>query len=557
MRTLIVLTLTALMSLPALAETPSDPPAKPTLAAQALDLLRRSQADPARLVAAIQALSRAVEQAEKDKDEALATDLNACLYWAKKRLTLDGANALAKADPNAAKRAEAVAALPVRPEDAKGWLERADGYAEGARDPMLAAIRYFEVAQRFVGTPESLEAQQKSLDWMQRAGIPRLPTGQPRLGDGKLFVQSIPPGAMILLEQDGELRDTGKVTPALVNPPKGKAVVVLRKDGYADAIVETEVADGINKPAPAKLEALAGALPAKAVALTGDGKLLLQSDPPGAIILVERDGQAVDTACRTPFLVRVPRGMVTFILRKTGFEDLRGSVEVGEGICKPDPIRLHRPLVDVDVLFAEPGWAVFVDGQRAKDKNGKEAEAPCTVRVEAGRRELTLAKDGFRDVAARIIIEEGKGQVEVKGRATIGKSMMLLLNMDWHKINSNQWKDLPGNEFIVQADKPTKAPGIAIKPGEIWVVVSCPEDKWKLGKSGELALPVSSEGNGLYFENTPMPSSPQGSIVFKVNNTWFRAGMVFSGNGEISLCPNDNNLTDNSGTIRIKVIKIK
>lgn len=60
---------------------------------------------------------------------------------------------------------EAVATQKVEAGEVGQWMKRAEDFeAAHPKDPLLCAIRYFEVADRFTGTQESLVAQRKSLD---------------------------------------------------------------------------------------------------------------------------------------------------------------------------------------------------------------------------------------------------------------------------------------------------------------------------------------------------------------------------------------------------------
>ena len=149
---------------------------------QGFEALKAAQADEAKIVDAARLLAQAAEAYEKAGNENAATELNSYLYWCKKKMTLQQmdtfiakGNGVAKA---AVAKMEAVEKKVVKPEEAAIWLAKADGFAEASKDPFLSAVRYFEVADRFIGSQESLIAQRKSLDLMGKAKLVQAPPQQ-------------------------------------------------------------------------------------------------------------------------------------------------------------------------------------------------------------------------------------------------------------------------------------------------------------------------------------------------------------------------------------------
>ena len=129
------------------AETGSD------LKNKGVEALRAAQADPDQIVVAARFLSQASDALVAEGKDAEAEEVNACLFWAKKKMTIQQidmflakGNGVAKA---AVAKMETIEKKEVKPEDAKGWLAKADGYAEGQKDSFLVAVRYFEIASRF------------------------------------------------------------------------------------------------------------------------------------------------------------------------------------------------------------------------------------------------------------------------------------------------------------------------------------------------------------------------------------------------------------------------
>src|SRR5438034_1115049 len=93
--------------------------------------------------------------------ELLQLPVLACLLVASLAVAADsGAN-----DPATDEKLLAVADKKVAPEEADAYFDRAQKFAAANPDKQfLIAIRYFEVAERFVGSEISIKAQKLSLE---------------------------------------------------------------------------------------------------------------------------------------------------------------------------------------------------------------------------------------------------------------------------------------------------------------------------------------------------------------------------------------------------------
>jgi len=345
MRTVILIAVFAVVSTLLGAETGAE------LRAKGVEILRASQADPDQIVVAAKLLAKAADAFVAEGNEDGALEVNACLYWVKKKMTIQQMDKFLASGNGEAKatvaKLEAVVEKKVEVSQSKEWLARADGYAKGQKDGFLAAVRYFEVASRFKGTPEGEVALEKSLKFLQQAKVaqdPNRDVGRAEKGEGKVYVQSYPRGASILVRQNGELRDTGARTPSLVKLPKGPTTLVLRKDRYADSVVKAVAGDAIVKTEVVRLEPPKYDVEVTVSAEMGDGWMIFVDRNP----CKDKTGKIAIAPCT----ISVTSGRHVLSVAKTGFKDPSPTrFEVKDGAASPIEIN-NRPMKGSSAIMA-------------------------------------------------------------------------------------------------------------------------------------------------------------------------------------------------------------
>jgi hypothetical protein len=137
--------------------------------------MQEANADPGRTVAAAVSFSQALRYFQAAGDIDRVCDLEANIFWCKKRMSADDLSRFAAQNHGNQEVATAIAAIDavatkeVPKAEAKAYLERADRFAkEHPQDFAQQSVRYYEVAERFVGTDISLAAQKLSLDAQSR-----------------------------------------------------------------------------------------------------------------------------------------------------------------------------------------------------------------------------------------------------------------------------------------------------------------------------------------------------------------------------------------------------
>jgi hypothetical protein len=113
-----------------------------------------------------------------------------------------------------------------------------------------------------------------------------------------------------------------------------------------------------------------------------------------------------------------------------------------------------------------------------------------------------------------------------------------------------EWKALPGQKVHADARSVTETK-IVVKKGEAWLVAPSPTDKW-VGSDTMPALNYLGDRTGklaIYPECMRME--------IKIEKTKPIKGYIVEEEGEITLNPKDHYLGDNSGTITVKIIRIR
>ena len=146
------------------------------LVAAGMAAMKESSATPGRAVDAILLFDQVLALDKKLGDVDQECDMQANIFWCRKHLNIDEVKTYL-AQKGSTKPADAVLTelkassdQPLAASDAETYFNRAHTYAQEHPDrPLQIAIRYFEVAERFQGTPSGLNAQRLSLEAQQLA----------------------------------------------------------------------------------------------------------------------------------------------------------------------------------------------------------------------------------------------------------------------------------------------------------------------------------------------------------------------------------------------------
>ena len=187
--------------------------------------------------------------------------------------------------------------------------------------------------------------------------------------------------------------------------PEDQLLVAIRYFEVADRFPETDEGRKAMKQSLAAMQKIGQEKMAEYKPTGTEGKAFIQSEPPGAAILLIENDAKKDTGKKTPALVDLPKGRQAVQLALKTFRIATLSLEISDTLAKPNKVGLEPLTVPVDVIF-DPGWTIFVDGKPALGAGGNPL-TPCTIVLPLGEHKLGLAKEGFLDIWQDTEIVEG------------------------------------------------------------------------------------------------------------------------------------------------------
>lgn len=197
--------------------------------------------DPSQNLVAALAYAKALPAYEAAGDQETAAEIRSVIFWCKKRMNQAALERFVQSKGDAGQiLAVAVAQVdqPVAVSEATAYLAKADAFAQkNPKESLKIAIRYFEVADRFQGTPESLKAQRLSLDALQQSMASRSvadPAVTAELYSAQIVAGDLPESAQKLVTESNAVTDAiaAKASRDLQHE-RQRAVEVILKDAEA------------------------------------------------------------------------------------------------------------------------------------------------------------------------------------------------------------------------------------------------------------------------------------------------------------------------------------
>lgn len=565
---------------PAAAPASAGAPAKEMSQAEAEQLvavgrqaMQDSSTEPSKSIAAAVAFSRAIKYFEATGDVDKVCDLEANIFWCKKRMNADDVKTFLaekgsdKSVTDALAKADAVATKEIPKSEAKNYFDRAEKFAKDhAEDYEQISVHYFEVAERFVGTDISLQAQKLSLD-AQSKQMKQIKTAK-ETERQTLFTKSAAAAAAA-----GQL---AAIPAATALRPAVAAVRKLYKDNYA-------------KTKPYQKRRLAAKLLEQVPATKDDPvtQYALLSEAIDLSIGVG-DWYATFTAC--DLMAQYFSGVEAKAKKKEVFGKARSNPTV-QAILKllDNPEDADANAVAGKYFCLESGnWDIglplLIHGSDAEFKAAAEMEnlkpSGSAEQVELGDKWYALGKkakaSAQENMLARAVSWYHQAEPSLTGitkeRISQRSDEIYLqvpeADVDYDHITVKQWDRLLCKPIDIKADNGMNDIGLALTKGAKIRVVPNPTDVWTMHYEGwswsdRAANVFDTDATGLIPKehgHRIMNGSTFGIIGMMVVTVG--GGMpvkpgLHEGEGKVAVGPNLPNAGHAAGKIRIKVVIVE
>lgn len=534
-----------------------------TTAVEAKALITKSRAQmiesdtkPERIVDAALGFASALTWYEKQSDIDVICDLEASLFWCRKRMSAEMLTAyVAKkgGTDNGAKeslaKVEQVAEKTVDATEAQTYLNRADAFAQANPDQLYQiSIRYYEVAERFQGTPISLSAQRQSLDAQQRwartivakagkaAATPE-PASEPALA--KTAAHSAPPDVDTLKTATATIKDLYKAEYATAKS-RARLVTTLTDQAAAsdqDALSRYALLNEARELAIATRNVMA-------VITLSEQLAAAYSGPDSAAHLRQQ-------------LPRVTgHTAIPALLKLLDAPDDALSCGIAGRWYAVDEEEWERAL-PLLAKGSDPLLDKAATLELAAHTKPAEQIAIGDQWYDIGKR-AGLAKEAFWRHALTWYEQAATGLTGIsaaiahKRIAEIEEFLPLGPDADYTKLSAGQWEKIKGRTIVVDANRGPLNTGITLSAGQPMRVVPHPTDTWTVIEGrGALATKTTWKG-------AAMRGRANGALRCQVGGMKDQTPGIVTGTGPLVLFADapKGRFASITGTIRVKVLPV-
>ena len=519
-----------------------------------------SNDDPRRSVDAAIAFSRALKYYESTGDTDTICDLEANIFWCKKRMNLDDVKSFLaqKSDDKtiiaALAKADQVEKKEVSADKAAEYFARAETFAvKHPENHEQIAVRYYEVAERFLGTEVGLKAQKLSMD-AQKKQMEAFKAAR-EAERGTLFTRPAKASGRVQAAMPGP--DTQKSSVATIRSLY-KADFAKRKPNQRRNLLDKlmEQAHG-TKDDPAMLHGL----------LTTAIDLGMEV----------QDFYAVITAC--DLMTASFTGVDAKALKKASFAksknttvlaivklldnpaDGEANSTVGKYFCyEAQKWDLGLPLL---ASGADAELKTLAEMEQLKPDGNQQQLELADKWYEVGKKGRKETKEGpmaralhWYQLAAPKIT--GISKDRVAKRMDEIDSILPMTDLNYDNLTVKQWERLKGNVAVVSAAKDRNDIGLRLSAGKRYRIVPHPTDSWQpsgyYGSNGKNVTWKGAERSSFFSSgNTDFL---EGALVMQIENgKWIKPGLV-EGEGRLWLGPfSDYGWgAGGKGEIRVKIL---
>ncbi len=516
---------------------------------------RESDAKPERIVDAAVAFSEALTWYEKQGDIDQICDLEASIFWCKKRMDIAGIKAFtaqkAGTEQAALTKVDAVAARSVDASQAQTFFDRAQHFAEKHPDDDLQiSVRFFEVAERFQGSDVSLKAQRLSLDAQQRwaKNLSAAATKQTTAERDSLFSRpAAAPGARAAQPSADAAKTAIASLKTLFPEDYAKTKPAARASFAAKLLKQADGADNdptIRFALLSEARDLALAAKAPATALHACDRLAAGFDGIDAL------------ASKKAALGRLTNVPVTGHLLKLldNPDDAEANLAAGRWFATDgDEFAIAMPLL---AKGSDPALAKIAAMELANPAVTTEQNAVADQWYELGRKPSPLketaweraqhwyhlALPGLKGISATVID---------KRLAEIAAFLPLGPDTDWDNLTALQWDKVKAPVFVADVNIDRNPTGLRLVPGTRYRVIPHPTETWHISVNRGINLDTTYKGDRQGRRSV-------GSLMCAVGNGAAQEPSVITGDGLLFLLAEvpRSRAAAHKGSIRVKVLAL-
>lgn len=512
-----------------------------------------SDTKPERIVDAAVAFSEALTWYEKQGDIDQICDLEASIFWCKKRMDIAGIKAFTAqkaGTEQALTKVEAVATRSVEVSQAQTFFDRAQKFAEKHPDDDLQiSVRFFEVAERFQGSDVSLKAQRLSLDAQQRwaKSLNAASAKQGAERDSLFSRPAVAPGTRVAQPTAEAAKAAIASLKTLFPEDYAKTRPAARAEFAAKLLKQADSAhdDPLMRFALlSEARDLATIAKAPATVLNACDRLAASYDGIDAMTAKKSALGRLTNLPVTPHLLKLLDSPA----------DPEANLAAGRWFATDgDEFAIALPLL---TKGSDPALAKAATMELANPAGTTEQNTMADHWYELGRKPSTmkdvawrraqhwyhLALPGLKGISATVC---DKRLAEITAYLPLGP------DTDWDNLTTAQWDKVKAPVFSVEAAVDRNSTGLRLVPGVRYRVIPHPTDTWHLSANRGINLDTTAKGERQGRRSI-------GSMTCVVGNGTEQEPGIITGDGLLYLFANAprGKIAAHKGAIRVKVIAL-
>ncbi len=553
-----------------------------TQAAVGMQAMRDADADPHRGVDAALAFSSAMHGYEQVNDVDAVCEMQANIFWCKKRMNLDNLqDYVAKKGGSAESdlaRAQMVMTKEVPVEEATAYFDRAVKFQEGNADKhLLVAVRFSEVIERFPDTDAAKKAS--AIFAKEQTAYMTQVSEERKKEQEQLKAELNQVRKSRFMQPPPVIEGTAMAVPD--KAAQDKALGVLKKaykDDYAKkkdsqkrAFAKKLVADAANSKDDAALYY---------VMLDESTRLAMESEDYETLLSsIEKAGstfQGYDvTAHKRATLTAMKSKTTSTLILKLMDDptDKAANTAVGRFFCfNISRWDLGLPMLS---LGADPDMHAVAEMEISVPKDVAEQKQTADAWYNLGKKAPSADKipmwsrAQFWYAQAQPKLAGVNKQMVEKNMDDIDKVLPAVIT-DFENITPKQWDKLKGTLLTIEARIDRSDGNIALVPGQRIRVVPHPTDEWKFNDGSDdfstnykgLVPRRSTNGGGggsgmsSGFGYYGRGKFAQAALVCKVGESDEIAPGIITGKGHLWIMPHNTWGSLGTGTIRVKLVAV-